>query len=72
MAKRSSKQRPRDINASAASIIVQSAGQPIPDIAKPRKNPHAVALGSLGARRVERLALPGKCPVTAFRGVPWN
>ena len=51
MPKRSSKKAPRDINALAASIVAQSTGQPIPDLSEPQKNPHAVALGSLGGKK---------------------
>ncbi|HXZ95313.1 MAG TPA: hypothetical protein VEG28_05345 [Dehalococcoidia bacterium] len=51
MPKRSRKKHPRDINALAASIVAQSTGQPIPDLSQPQKNPHAVALGSLGGKK---------------------
>ena len=51
MPKRSSKKQPRDINALAASIVAQSTGQPIPNLSEPQKNPHAVALGSLGGKK---------------------
>jgi len=51
MPKRSSKKHPRDINALAASIVAQSTGQPIPNLSEPQKNPHAVALGSLGGKK---------------------
>jgi hypothetical protein len=51
MPKRSSKKAPRDINTLAASIVEQATGQPVPDFSKPQKNPHAVALGSLGGKK---------------------
>jgi hypothetical protein len=45
MPKRSSK----DLNQTAASIVAQHTGQPLPVITpKPEKNPAAVALGRLG------------------------
>ena len=62
MPKRSSKKKPRDINVLAASIVEQSTGEPIPsqEASESAKNPHAVALGSLGGKkggraRAERL-----------------
>jgi hypothetical protein len=45
MPKRSSK----DLNETAASIVAQHTGQPLPVLTpKPEKNPAAVALGRLG------------------------
>jgi hypothetical protein len=46
MPKRSRKKRKPDLNQTAASIVSQSTGQPLP-IETP-KNPAAVALGRLG------------------------
>jgi hypothetical protein len=47
MPKRSSK----DPNQTAANIVAQITGQPLPTITpKPAKNPAAVALGRLGGR----------------------
>jgi hypothetical protein len=51
MPKRSSKKAPRDTNALAAWIVEQATGQPVPDFSQPQKNPHAVALGSLGGKK---------------------
>lgn len=42
------------MNVLAASIVAQSTGEPSPKPAKPgepQKNPHAVALGSLGGKK---------------------
>jgi len=53
MPKRSSKKKPRDINALAASIVEQSTGESIPsqEASESTKNPHAVALGHLGGKK---------------------
>ena len=48
MPKRSSK----DLNQTAASIVAEHTGQPLPVIPpKPQKNPAAVALGRLGGMK---------------------
>jgi hypothetical protein len=55
MQKRSSSKVPRDVNVLAASIVDQSIGKSIPKLTEEslgtQKNPHAVALGSLGGRK---------------------
>jgi hypothetical protein len=46
-----STKRPRDPNALAYQIMLESTGQApkyVPDAPDPAKNPHAVALGKLG------------------------
>lgn len=55
MPKRSSKKVPRDINALAAHIAEQTTGESTPKLleesSEAQKNPHAVALGSLGGKK---------------------
>ena len=46
MPDRSRKKRPSDPNALAASIVQEATGEE-----KPKKNPHAVALGRLGGKK---------------------
>lgn len=50
MPKRSSK-KPTDINVLAVSIIEKATGEQTPKLDAPQKNPHAVALGSLGGKK---------------------
>ncbi len=42
---------PRDINVLATSIVEQTTGERTPTSDEPQKNPHAVALGSLGGKK---------------------
>lgn len=49
MADRSSKKRPRDVNALASRIIQEATGEAAPD--ESGKNPAAVALGRLGGMK---------------------
>jgi len=51
MPKRSSKKKSRDINVLAVSIVERTTGEHTPKPDKLQKNPHAVALGSLGGKK---------------------
>jgi hypothetical protein len=50
MPERSSKKRPRDINALAARIVAEATGEAPPEEPS-TKNPAAVALGRLGGQK---------------------
>jgi hypothetical protein len=45
------KNKPRDLNKLATSIVAEATGEVKPETNLPEKNPHAVALGRLGGLR---------------------
>jgi hypothetical protein len=51
MPERSSKNRPRDLNQLAASIVGEATGENPPTVPESEKNPHAQALGRLGGKK---------------------